>query len=284
MIKVLITGGRGLVARALLANAPDRAEVTARSRQQLDIRDRGAVEAAFGELVPDVVINAAAFTDCDLAETKADHAQAVNAHGVANLAEACRATCARLVQISSDYVFDGKASRPYCIDDNPNPINVYGQSKLDGERAALLLPNSLVVRTAWVYGSPGADFVSKILDRLATMRSVPVVGDQVGTPTNADSLARAIWRLVSVESAGIHHYTDDGAATWFDFATEIRSEAIRLGMIDRAANVTKVTSAIFDSPASRPAYSVLDKSKTWPITGNPRCWNHELGLYLERIA
>jgi dTDP-4-dehydrorhamnose reductase len=284
MTKVLITGGQGLVARALLANKPDRVEVIARSRLQLDIRDRAAVGSAIGDLAPDVVINAAAFTACDLAETEIDHAHAVNAQGVANLAEACRANCTRLVQISSDYVFDGKADRPYRIDDAPNPINVYGHSKLKGERAAVLLPGSLVIRTAWVYGAPGADFVSKILGRLATMRSLPVVDDQIGTPTNANSLARAIWRLVSAQAEGIHHYTDDGQASWFDFATAIRCEAIRLGMIDVPARISKISSCDFDAPASRPAYSVLDKSTTWPITGEPRCWDHELGLYLEGIA
>jgi dTDP-4-dehydrorhamnose reductase len=284
VIKVLVTGGQGLVARALLANAPDGVEVISQSRQQLDIRDCRAVVAAIAKLEPDVVINAAAFTACDLAETEADHAHAVNAAGVANLVEACRITGARLVQISSDYVFDGSAQRPYRPEDKPNPINVYGWSKLGGERAALMLPTALVVRTAWVYGAPGKDFVSKILNRLATLSSVPVVDDQEGTPTHVASLARAIWSLVLAQTTGIHHYTDEGTATWFDFATAIRREAISLGMIEEAAEITRTSSRSYPALALRPVYSVLDKAQTWPITGTPRTWDEELGFYLGRIA
>ncbi|MEZ5734628.1 MAG: dTDP-4-dehydrorhamnose reductase [Novosphingobium sp.] len=191
-MRVVITGGQGQVARALAANAPSAWEVSTLTRQELDITDARSIHDAMKRNNPSLVVNAAAYTAVDKAETDEEAAFLVNGQGVANLTEICASIDARLVHFSTDFVFNGNQSRPYRRDDKPAPRSVYGKSKLSGELEALKLPANLVIRTAWVYGHSGANFVKTMLRLMGERQEVRVVSDQIGTPTHAQSLARAM--------------------------------------------------------------------------------------------
>jgi dTDP-4-dehydrorhamnose reductase len=276
-VKVLVTGSAGQLGRALAETVPPGAAVTGFSRQQLDITDRSAVGRAIEQAAPSVVINSAAYTAVDRAESEEAQAFAVNATGVAVLSEACTAADVPLVHLSTDFVFDGAASRPYRPGDTTGPQSTYGRSKLAGEAAALADPRSLVVRTAWVYGHHGANFVATMLRLMAQRDQLGVVADQVGTPTHARSLARALWALIGQGAAGLHHFTDAGVASWYDFAVAIQEEALALGLLERAIPIRPIATSDYPTPARRPAYSVLDKSECWAMIGGPaRHWRAEL--------
>lgn len=280
-MKALVTGAGGQVARALIAARPDGLTVTALARSDLDISDRSAVLAMVGEHRPDLVINAAAFTAVDKAESEPHAAMAVNGIGVGWLAEACTLHGSQFVQISTDYVFSGENPRPYQSDDLPDPNSVYGQTKRAGELAALGAPEALVLRTAWVYSAGEGNFANTMLELMAARDVVRVVADQIGTPTHADSLARAIWALARAGASGIHHYTDAGIASWYDFAVAVREEAAELGLLDRAAPVVPIATADYPTPAPRPACTVLDKTATWALLGAPAPhWREELRAML----
>jgi dTDP-4-dehydrorhamnose reductase len=276
-VKVLIAGAGGQVGRALQATAPEWAEVTALERRELDITDTASVRRAIETTAPEVVINAAAYTAVDRAESDEEHAFRVNGAGVAALAQVCAERSARLVHLSTDYVFDGEQSRPYRIDDKPSPRSVYGRSKLAGEDAALGYQRNLVLRSAWIYGHDGRNFVTSMLRLLAERDEVRVVADQRGTPTHARSLAAAIWTLTRRDAHGLLHFTDAGEASWYDFAVAIQQEALTLGLIEREVPIRPIATAQYPTPAERPAYSVLDCSACWALLGKPaRDWRVEL--------
>lgn len=280
-MRVLITGGRGQVGRALQESAPGGLECALLSRDALDITDRASVDRAVQEYRPDVIINCAAYTAVDKAEGEPERAAAINCDAVSMLCAAADATGARLVQLSTDFVFDGKASRPYATDAIPAPLSVYAATKLGGERVALNLPNSLIVRTAWVYKAGGANFVETMLRLMAERDSISVVDDQIGTPTHARSLATAIWELLDSGASGIHHFTDAGVASWYDFAVAISEEAWILGLLEKCPVISPIHSADFPQVAMRPAYSVLDKEPTWRAIGKPAMhWRQELRTML----
>lgn len=276
-MKVLITGAGGQVARALVAARPEGATVLALSRADLDISDRTAVLAAIGEHRPDLVFNAAAYTAVDKAESEPHAAMAVNGIGVGWLAEACTLHGAQLVHLSTDYVFSGESPRPYQVDDLPDPNSVYGQTKRAGELAALNAPEALVVRTAWVHSSGPGNFVATMLRLMAGAGPVRVVDDQIGSPTHAASLAGAVWSLARAGATGIHHATDAGAASWYDFAVAVREEALAIGLLTTAAPVVPIGTADYPTAAPRPSCALLDKSATWALLGAPaRHWREEL--------
>ena len=197
---------------------------------------------------------------------------------------------ARLIQISTDFVFDGAASTPYLPDAATNPLGVYGRTKLEGETFARGAALSSVIRTAWVYAAEGSNFVHTMLRLMGSRDEVRVVADQIGTPTHAAGLARAIWALVTVEGSGglrghkLLHWTDAGVASWYDFAVAIQEEALALGLLERAVPVVSIATQDYPTPARRPAYSVLDKSATWAITGPARHWRVELRECLAEIV
>ncbi len=282
-MKVLVTGTNGQVGRALVERTPIGCAIQPMSREQLDICDRRAVNSALAEFAPQVVVNAAAFTLVDQAEANRERAYMVNANAVAQLAEACGAIGARLVHLSTDYVFDGQQGTPYRPGDLPNPLSAYGASKLAGERAAVTSPGALIVRTSWVYSHSGRNFVDSILKALNDKPEIEVVCDQIGTPTSAISLADAIWALVERRADGIHHYTDSGIASWYDFATAIAEEALNLGALHKCAEILPISTLGFPGPAQRPPFSVLDKTATWHLLGRPaRHWRIELRETLKR--
>ncbi|MBN8831693.1 MAG: dTDP-4-dehydrorhamnose reductase [Sphingomonadales bacterium] len=269
-MKVLIAGAGGQLGRALQASAPQAAEIVALDRAALDIGEADAVARRAQEIAPDLIINAAAYTAVDRAESERDAAWRINADGAGNLAAAAAANGARFIHVSTDFVFDGTAGSPYRPDHPTAPLGVYGASKLAGEQAALAAhPQSLIVRTAWVYGVTGHNFVRTMLRLMAERDEVRVVADQIGTPTFAGGLAAALWALDAAGATGIHHWTDSGAASWYDFAVAIQEEALAISLLSRQAPVIPIATADYPTPARRPAYSVLDKSSAVALVGGP---------------
>ncbi|QNP72753.1 dTDP-4-dehydrorhamnose reductase [Streptomyces roseirectus] len=279
MTRWLITGAGGMLGRDLVETI--RGDVTALTRADLDITDPAAVrEAVTGH---DVVVNAAAWTDVDGAEADEAAATRVNGEGVRVLAEACAASGARLIQVSTDYVFPGDATEPYRHDSPTAPLNAYGRGKLVGEDAVkLLLPDTgYVVRTAWLYGAHGRNFVATMLKLAESRETVEVVNDQRGQPTWTVALARQIAALgeaavAGTAPAGVYHGTASGTATWFDLARA----AYALSGLD-PERVRPTTSEKFVRPAPRPAYSVLAHDR-WAAAGiavQPD-WEKQLAEYL----
>lgn len=264
-MKALVTGAGGQLGRALRDGAPEGAEVSAYTSLQLDIRDCEAVRTAVQASKPEYIINAAAFTSVDQAETQAELADAVNRGGVANLAIAAAEFGARLVHISTDFVFDGRASAPYRPGDKTSPLSVYGRTKRDGELA--VGPDSLIIRTGWVYGPTGRNFVATMLRLMRERDELQVVDDQIGTPTCTSSLAEAIWLLAAADARGVWHFSDSGVASWYDFAVAIMEEAVSLGILPHAISITPIATADYPTPAKRPRFSVLDKRETFAALG-----------------
>lgn len=262
-MRALIFGGTGMLGRQVVREARRRGvPALALSRAQGDVTDRQRLLYWADVFRPTVVLNCAAFTRVDECESRRDHAMAVNAHAVDHLVAAAARVDARLVQVSTDYVFDGDAERPYREDDPTAPRSVYGVSKLEGERRALEAPGALVVRTSWLFGPGGPNFVAT-MTRLIDEGRVPlrVVDDQTGCPTYTPYLARALWDLAALGTAGVVHYRNREPVTWCGFAREIARTW------DRSTEVVPVTSEEFPRPAPRPAYSVLDVERFESLTG-----------------
>ena len=284
-MKVLIAGSAGQLGRALQATAPTGTELLAPPEAEFDILDAQKVRAVIADARPDLVVNAAAYTAVDRAESDADMAEAVNGTAAGDLAAAAAAVGAGFAHVSTDFVFDGRAADPIPPDAVPAPLGVYGATKLSGERKVMAAhPAPLIVRTAWVYAAVGNNFVHTMLRLMRERPEVRVVSDQVGTPTHADSLARAIWALDAAGATGIHHWTDAGVASWYDFAVAIHDEALALGLLDRPVPVVPIRTSDYPTPARRPAMSVLDKGSSWAITGPAAHWRAELRLALNTIA
>lgn len=262
MTRWLITGAAGMLGRDL-AEVLVGERVTALDRAGLDITEPRAVRAAVSG--HDVVVNCAAWTDVDAAEGAEAAATAVNGTGVRNLAEACARSGARLLHVSTDYVLSGVADRPYAEDAVPGPLNAYGRSKLIGERAVLeLLPYAgYIVRTAWLYGEQGPNFVSTMLRLAAQRDTIEVVDDQHGQPTWSHALAARLAALGRAARAqpGIYHGTASGSTTWYGLARAV----FRLSGLD-PARIRPTSSKAFTRPAVRPAYSVLGHGR-WPLAG-----------------
>ena len=267
-MKAVVTGAGGQLARAWVAAAPAGWDVVAPTRAELDIADGVAVEAYVAKAAPDLVLSAAAYTAVDRAESERDRAYAVNGEGAGHVARAARSAGARLIHVSTDFVFDGRSGTPYRPHDPTGPTGVYGASKLAGEVAvAAADPDALIVRTAWVYGPGGANFVATMLRLMASRPEVRVVADQIGTPTSTLSLAAALWGFAATDAKALWHYTDAGAASWYDFAQAIAEEAVQLGLLESAPPVIPIATADYPTPAVRPAYSVLDKSASFALLG-----------------
>jgi dTDP-4-dehydrorhamnose reductase len=275
-VRVLVTGARGMLARALLRELERRGhEVVGLGRDALDVTDADAVERAVREWAPDVVVQCAAYTRVDDAETDEATAFAVNAEGTRNVARACRVIGARLVYPSTDYVFDGRATSPYRPDHPPAPLNAYGRSKLAGEAAAREAGDWIIARTSWLYGAGGRNFVSTILRRAMEGTPLRVVDDQRGTPTWTGTLAVTLAGLLEADvPSGIYHTTGRGETTWYGFARE----ALRLAGID--ADIVPVPTEAFPTPARRPRYSVLDCSSTEAVVGPLPDWREALAKAL----
>jgi len=259
-VKALITGANGQLGRCLQMTVPVAVSAIFCTRSQLDLVNDASIERVLNDTQPDVVINAAAYTAVDRAETDRDAAFAANDTAVAVLARCCRANRARLIHLSTDYVFDGGSSVAYETDAVTHPINVYGESKLAGERR-IVANDGLewtIVRTSWVHSPHGRNFVSTMLRLMRERDSVSVVADQIGVPTSALSLARFVWHIAArVHRDGILHFTDGGDASWYDFAVAISEEATAAKLLPRPATVKPIATRDYPTPARRPQFSIL---------------------------
>lgn len=273
-----MTGAAGQLGQALLASAPAGATVVGLARGELDICSASDLAAIMGAHRPDLVVNAAAYTAVDRAESEPEAAFAANRDAPARLAETCRAIGIPIVHISTDFVFDGTACSPYLRWQVPAPVGTYGASKAAGEQAVHAAhPNALIVRTGWVYSATGSNFMLTMLGLMQRHPVVRVVADQVGTPTHAASLARAVWELAGGGATGIYHFTDAGVASWYDFAVAIQEEALTLGLLSRTSEVIPIRTVDYPTPTRRPAYSVLDKTETYARLARPVFhWRAEL--------
>ena len=255
-MKILITGGRGQLGRDLeeVLLKTGKHELTCPGRGELDVTKLDEVQQLILNNRPEVIIHAAANTNVDQCELDEDSAYLVNALGTRNVAVAAAKVGAKLVYVSTDYVFNGRAGRPYTEFDLPDPINVYGKSKLAGEQYVVSLSNKyFIVRTSWLYGRYGKNFVKTMLNLAKEKSEVSVVNDQVGTPTYTKDLARFLAELIQTELYGIYHASNSGFCSWFDFARAIFKTA---GL--EQVKVRPISTPELNRPAPRPAFSVLD--------------------------
>ena len=272
--RVLITGGGGQLAAALHEVFP---AATVVSRATLDNTDRAAVCEAVETVRPEVIVNAAAYTAVDTCETEVDTAHAVNALGPAYIVEAAEAVEARVVQISTDYVFDGGMQRPYHEWDTPNPMSSYGRSKYGGELAVRRC--DLIVRTSWLCGPHGSNILKTIVGLARSGTEMSFVDDQIGHPSFTPDVAAVIGRLVAAEAHGVFHVTNQGAVSWYEFVREVLAV---MGL--HQGQVEAISSDQLDRPAPRPANSVLDNMglRLWGIRGAPD-FRESLGAMVDRI-
>lgn len=285
-MKALIVGAKGQLGRGLQATAPAGAALTCVDVDELDITRPEAVWAFVAQEKPDLLLNAAAYTAVDKAEQEEALALAINGTAVGTLADAARAVGARFVHVSTDFVFDGLSGVPYAPDAPTAPLSAYGRTKLVGEQLAG--PDALIVRTAWVYAPTGGNFVRTMLRLMGERPEVRVVADQIGTPTYAPGLASALWTMAGTGAGagvtGLHHYTDSGAASWYDFAVAIQEEALAAGLLNQQARIVPIPSSDYPTPAKRPHYSVLDKASTYAALGGPTPhWRANLRVMMTAI-
>ncbi|MCP9881514.1 dTDP-4-dehydrorhamnose reductase [Cyanobium sp. Alchichica 3B3-8F6] len=294
-MKVLLTGATGQLGQALIATKPPGVELIATSRSggagllALDLATPEACRAAVHAHCPDWVLNAGAYTAVDRAESEPALAQAVNADAPAACAEALAATGGRLLQVSTDFVFNGAQGSPYRPEQDVDPLGAYGASKAAGEAAALQLPGARVLRTGWVHGPVGHNCCLTMLRLHRERQQLGVVADQVGCPTSTATLSAACWRAIGVglEPAAeaalprILHWSDAGVASWYDFAVAIGELGVVAGLLERAARVLPISTADYPTPARRPSYSLLDCTTSRAALGmEPLHWRAALAQVL----
>jgi dTDP-4-dehydrorhamnose reductase len=295
-MKVLLTGATGQLGQALIASRPEGVELVPLGRSDLDLADANACRQLVRQHQPDWLLNAGAYTAVDRAEGEADLAMAVNADAPQAFAEALAATGGRLLQVSTDFVFNGQQGSPYRPDQAPEPLGVYGASKAAGERAVLaaLEPGrARILRTSWVYGPVGANFCLTML-RLHALKAAAgeplgVVADQVGCPTATFGLAAACWRAIGIGAdpgaAAVLHWSDAGAASWYDFAEAIGELGVAAGLLEQAAHVQPIPTSASPTPAARPPYSLLDCGASRAALGlEPTHWRAALAQVLGQLA
>ena len=290
-MKVLLTGSAGQLGQALLASKPEEVDLIPTSRGggqdflALDLADPDACRDMVREYRPDWVLNAGAYTAVDQAESEPDIAHAVNAVAPRAFGEALLETDGRMLQISTDFVFNGKQGLPYGLEQKRDPLGVYGHTKAEGEVAVEQLlvfrGRGTILRTSWVYGPVGRNFVLTMLRLLKERKQLKVVADQVGCPTSTRSLAMACWTLVDwdrqAQLPSRLHWSDAGVASWYDFAVAIGELAYSRGLLEHDAEVIPITSAEYPTPAQRPSYSLLDCTRTRQLLGlSAEHWRHAL--------
>ena len=282
-MRVMVTGANGQLGRSIqdLSNAHPDLTFYFTDVAELDITNEADVDKYFSEISFDYCINCAAFTAVDKAETDSENAFLINAEAVRNLAVACKATNVVLIQISTDFVFDGLKETPYNEEDEPNPLNIYGNSKLKGEKHVLdILKKFFIIRTSWVYSEYGHNFLKTMLRLGSEKKELSVVCDQIGTPTYAKDLANVLLTIIKEEKSdyGIYHYSNEGIASWYDFATAI------FDISNTKIKLLPITTVAYPTPAKRPRYSVIDKSKLKRMLGiEIPNWRNSLGNCLKEL-
>lgn len=285
-MKVIVTGAGGQVGCELQRTAPLDIELVALQRTELDITNPEQVSQLIEREKPDWLINAAAYTAVDKAEEEKELAYRINRDGPTNIAAACKSSGVRMLHISTDFVFDGMQNRPYQTDSTPNPLGVYGASKQAGDVAVLstLGEDSTIVRTSWVYSAYGTNFVKTMLRLMSERTKLGIVDDQLGTPTWANGLAAAIWKMIQMNVSGLHHWSDAGVASWYDFAVAIQEEAYNFGLLSQMITLEPIPSSAYPTPAQRPHYTVLDKRQTQQQLGcQPDHWRQALRKMLQTL-
>ena len=283
MSKILLIGITGQVGQELQRTLPSIGEVIGVDRSSLDLTQPEQIHSSINRIQPDVVVNAAAYTAVDKAESESELAMEINATAPKAIAIAAQELGAKVLHISTDYVFNGRNHTPYLETDPTEPLGVYGKSKLLGESGVINCDRSIVLRTAWVYGSRGHGNFVKTMLRLGKERTeLKVVADQIGSPTWSYDIATAITQLLSKSSSdpsieGIYNFTNSGIASWYDLAVATFTEAKQLGYPLKIERVIPITTADFPTPTQRPAYSVLSKAKITAALGvHPPYWRDSL--------
>lgn len=283
-MKVVVTGAGGQLGQELARTVPAGVVAVLLGSRDCDIGDADAVSRMRDRERPDLIINAAAYTAVDKAESEPDAAMRVNALGPAHLAAA--AGHARVLHVSTDFVFDGAQGIPYLPADRVNPLSSYGRSKLAGEAPVLALgERGMVLRTSWVYSRFGGNFVKTMLRLMGERPQLRVVADQTGAPTWARGLALALWRAAArPDLHGLHHWRDAGTASWYDFAVAIAEEGLAAGLLARPVDVVPISTSDYPTPARRPAFSLLDCSHTWrQLDITPPHWRVHLRAMLAEL-
>lgn len=290
MNRILLTGSEGQVGRELQQALSSVGEVMGVNRRRMDLEETNIIRQVIREIKPDIIVNAAAYTAVDRAETETEIAYAINAIAPTIMAEEAKKLGAFLLHISTDYVFDGTKNTPCTEEDIPNPLSIYGKSKLAGEERIQQIGGFyIILRTAWVYGSFGKSNFVKTMLRLAQEREeIRVVCDQIGGPTWARDIAQVISQLLGKQElkdlTGIYHFTNSGVASWYDFAIAIFEKARELGFAGKVKRVIPITTAEYPTPAQRPAYSVLSTQKIASVLGNyPPYWRDSLWQMLRHL-
>ena len=289
--KIALIGSHGMLAHSLRRTSPPEVELSLFDLPEFDVTDRGQVYSQMSALNPDIVINCAAMTNVDGCESQREQAFLVNATGAGYLAEITKQLGATLVHISTDFVFSGDRAIPYVEFDKTEALSVYGQSKLAGEQAILNsgLDRYYMVRTSWLYGPGGSNFVETIIRLAAEREELGIVSDQIGTPTSASDLATAIWTLlgenreqIKLAPFGIYHYSNDGICSWYEFACEIVKQLQEAESLLMLKELKPITTAEYPLPAKRPSYSVMSKEKIISATGMQiPLWQDSLKEYMK---
>ena len=284
-MKILVVGRSGQLSYELVRLLDS--DTQCLGRDDTDITDEKVLFAALSQYSPDVIINAAAYTAVDKAEQDVANCLAINTTAVQHLAKYCEQTGTFLVHISTDYVFNGHKGIPYLPDDPIEPQGVYGKTKAEGEQALLsLLPNaSCLIRTAWVYSAHGNNFVKTMLRLMKEKDTLSVIDDQIGSPTWAKGLAEACIDAAKNKIVGVYHWTDEGVASWYDFAVAIQELALDKSLLDREISITPIPSSDYPTPAKRPHYSVLDKTSVRKAftSCKPAHWRKQLSSMMDEL-
>ena len=289
---IVVTGATGQLGQTLSqlwAESPlPQYQLKVLSRSALDIGKAEMTDTVLSELKPSVVVNAAAYTQVDKAESDAAGAALVNAQGVGAIASWVAANQARLIHISTDFVFDGTSKTPYTVDQQTNPLGAYGVSKLAGEQQVQALASecSAIVRTSWLYSEHGNNFVKTMLRLMRERDQLSVVNDQIGSPSSTHGLADLIFAMIPCQNyQGIYHWTDGASISWFEFAQEIQDQALQEGLLSKAISISPIATSAYPTPARRPAYSALDRSRALAEFECPvEDWKTQLRLVIRQLA
>lgn len=285
-MKVVLLGAGGQLGHSVQELKPEGIELIGFRSTELDITNEAQLIEKLDASQPDVIINAAAYTQVDKAEEEPELAFQVNALGPQLISQWVAKNDSRLIHISTDFVFDGKKNTPYVETDQPNPLNVYGKSKLEGEKniLALIPGQSVIVRTSWLYSNHGHNFLNTMLRLFEEKDSLNIVDDQIGSPTTTTALAEVLWKVVGRdEISGLYHWSCDGAVTWFKFAETIKYEAFSFGALSNASELNAISSGQYSTLLIRPKYSVLDSAWLEKRLGiNKIQWRDKLRFELNR--